>query len=136
MGKVAGGAVVLRDADSPRFFIYFWIAAFCNQLVGIFPIEELLMDRIFAFVFGGTDAIVQVEERFLIDLYKANLMKHIWQSDNSQLSLSNKCALLFKLDDDDLQQLILEEDYGQKSVVIGSVYQHMKAYGLHGHQDW
>lgn len=123
--KVSAGAVTLTDENAPQAWIYFWLLAFCNQLIGIFAIEELLMSRVHAFVFGGTDACVQMEERYLIDLYMGQLMQRIWESTPDHLSLSNKCALLFKLDDDDMQQLIVEEDYGQKSLITTSVHRHL-----------
>jgi len=130
--KVSAGAVVLTDVEATPIWIYFWIAAFCNQLIGIFTIEELLIGRVQTFVFGGTDACVQMEEHFLIDLYMGHLMQRIWQSDCQNLSVWNKLALLFKLDDDDLQQLIVEEDYGQKSQVTLSVHHHLRVHNLQG----
>lgn len=130
--KVSAGAVVLTDPDAPQQWVYFWIAAFCNQLIGVFPIEELLMARVHTFVFGGTDARVQMEERYLIDLYMGHLMQRIWESDPEHLTFSNKLALLFKLDDDDMQQLIVEEDYGQKSLVTTAVHKHLRQHKLQG----
>lgn len=130
--KVSAGAVVLTDPDVDLFWIYFWIAAFCNQIIGVFSIEEMLLQRVHTFVFGGTDARVQMEEQFLIDIYMGHLMQRIWMSDHQHLSLGDKIALLCKLDDDDLQQLIVEEDFGQKSAVLLSVRRHLTQHQLQG----
>lgn len=129
VAKVSACTVALVDHQLPLCWVYLQILGFANQIVGIFSMEELLRNRVFVFVFGGTDAKVQAEERYLIDLYMGNLLTHIWQSN---LSMRNKLALLFKLDDDDIQQLVIEEDFGTKAHVTSAVHTFMKEERLLG----
>merc|ERR1719410_2393553 len=96
--------------------------------MGVVSVNQLLLQRVETFVFGGADAHVTTEERFLLEVYLANLAETVWVS--HFIPTYQKIAIMLKLDDDDLQQLIIEEDAHSKSAVTLSVKKFMYRSGI------
>merc|ERR1719414_2650662 len=97
---------------------------FLNSVLSILSVNELLWWRVETFVFGGADASVSTEERYILNTYLAALCMKIWES--NQFGYAEKFAVLLQLDDDDLQQLIVEENHGDKRNVITTVKKYTK----------
>lgn len=125
LAKLAEGSVLLTTADAPPYGVIFWIVAFVNQLLSVMTVEELLVWRVETFIFGGCDARVSSEERYIISTYRGHLLERIWAS--GEFNLRDKVVLSVQLHDDDLQQLIVEEDHCAKSRILASVKRHMQA---------
>lgn len=53
--------------------------AFMTQCMGCVPIEVVLQDRIFLFVFGGKQSTYQEDDHAYKKVYESLLAKHIWQ---------------------------------------------------------
>jgi len=118
----------LTDENTEFSWIVLLLASFLNQVLGIISVNQLLLWRLETFIFGGSDASVSPEERYLLQVYLANLAQRVWASDF--ISTSQKFAIMIQLDDDDLQQLIVEEDAQSKSSCIISVKQFMYQTGV------
>lgn len=101
--------------------IYF--LAFLNQAMGIMSISRLLQWRIECFLFGGCDAVVSSEEQFIMQVYLGSLAEAVW--DSEELRLSEKMAVMFQLDDDDLQQLVIEDAVQAKGNLLLQVKNYM-----------
>lgn len=86
------------------------LGALLNQCIGCVQVERVLQDRVFLFVFGGTDADLQADEHALLRVYRARLMraiwKHYWEGGEKMKAL----AILSSLDHYDLQGLLIHED--------------------------
>mmetsp|Transcript_82852 Transcript_82852/g.208704 ORF Transcript_82852/g.208704 Transcript_82852/m.208704 type:complete len:579 (-) Transcript_82852:257-1993(-) len=104
------------------------MVVFLNQMVGIVSLRRLLIARVRAFAFGGSDGMVSNEERYLLNVYLAILQAKIWSS--TGLTNLQKLTVMVQLDDRDLQELLLEEDPLVKSDVVLSVKQHMLESGI------
>eukprot|EP00929_Paragymnodinium_shiwhaense_P102978 TRINITY_DN66245_c0_g1_i1.p1 TRINITY_DN66245_c0_g1~~TRINITY_DN66245_c0_g1_i1.p1 ORF type:complete len:543 (+),score=134.95 TRINITY_DN66245_c0_g1_i1:1155-2783(+) len=107
------------------------VFAFLNQVMGIVSAKELLMERLEAFVFGGSDARLSAEERFIAKAYLANLTHKIWTC--TFLTTWQKWTVMLLLGDDEFQGLIVEEDTKAKSAIILGVKQFMRENGYHRH---
>lgn len=127
LAKLIEGSVVICSQDESAHKVVFWVVAFWNQLISVMAINELLLWRVQTFIFGGCDARVSNEEQYIIATYLGHLLRKIWES--KMLTFFEKVAVTLKIDDDDLQQLIIEEDQASKSEVLASVKQHMQASG-------
>eukprot|EP00927_Polykrikos_kofoidii_P038786 TRINITY_DN33208_c0_g1_i4.p1 TRINITY_DN33208_c0_g1~~TRINITY_DN33208_c0_g1_i4.p1 ORF type:complete len:546 (-),score=90.70 TRINITY_DN33208_c0_g1_i4:96-1649(-) len=90
-------------------------ASFLNEILGIIPVAQLLNDRVETIIFGGSDALVSTEERFVIKMYLGLLAETVFKC---RLPVWQKAAIMLQLDDDDLQQLVIEEDIWAKSLTI------------------
>eukprot|EP00443_Scrippsiella_acuminata_P004103 CAMPEP_0115268972 /NCGR_PEP_ID=MMETSP0270-20121206/52793_1 /TAXON_ID=71861 /ORGANISM="Scrippsiella trochoidea, Strain CCMP3099" /LENGTH=298 /DNA_ID=CAMNT_0002685185 /DNA_START=15 /DNA_END=908 /DNA_ORIENTATION=- len=55
------------------------IVLLLNSCIGIVILEEELQDRVFLFIFAGTDADYQEGERCIRDVYRARLAHKIWE---------------------------------------------------------
>lgn len=128
LAKLCIVARALGDINTPVWFLLLLLAAFLNQVMGIISVNQLLLWRVEAFVFGGSDAHVSPEEYYLIQVYLANLAETVWNS--KFIPTYQKIAIMLKMDDDDLQQLIIEEDAYSKSAVTLSVKKFMYESGV------
>jgi len=123
-------AVVIFTAPEPEsetLHLLFWAACFTNQIMSIAAVQQLLMWRVQVFVFGGSDATISREEAFVIQIYLAHLMEKVWQS--QALGFSQKLTISLTLDDDNLQKLIVEEDFHQKAACTVAVSRFMTDQG-------
>jgi len=123
--KICFVAVILMEHS--KLWALVSVLILLNQVTSIISVNQLLMWRVEKFVFGGPDAEVSVEEKYIIDVYLANLAQKIWESHH--LTRMNKLAIYLQLDDDDIQQLIVEEDAIVKSGVILTVNHYLREAG-------
>eukprot|EP00747_Dinoflagellata_sp_TGD_P145547 gnl/TRDRNA2_/TRDRNA2_176597_c3_seq1.p1 gnl/TRDRNA2_/TRDRNA2_176597_c3~~gnl/TRDRNA2_/TRDRNA2_176597_c3_seq1.p1 ORF type:complete len:556 (+),score=75.46 gnl/TRDRNA2_/TRDRNA2_176597_c3_seq1:80-1747(+) len=128
LAKLCIVARALGDVDTPISVLVLLLASFLLQVMGIVSINQLLIRRVETFVFGGADAEITTEEHYLAEVYLANLAETVWAS--QFIPTYQKIAITLKLDDDDLQQLIIEEDSYSKSAVTLSVKQFMYRSGI------
>jgi hypothetical protein len=131
MVKLCHMAVLLLSDKPAGFEVLVALGLFFNGLVGIVSVNQLLWWRVETFVFGGSDAYLSTEERYVLDVYLAVLYKQIWES--KDLHGLGKLATLVQLDEDDIQQLIVEEDEVAKAQVIWHVGNYIKKFGHAGH---
>jgi len=94
-----------------------------NQVLGIVNLNQMLINRVQLFAFGGSDAQVSKEEGYLLQEYLAMLVERVWLSQS--LSTFQKLAVMLQFCDGDLQELMIEEDPEVKSQVVLSVKQNM-----------
>merc|ERR1719213_529992 len=61
-------------------FLYCWIpiVGFLNQMLNIIDIEDARQDRLFLFIFGGEDALMQKTEYSRREAYLTRVMAVIW----------------------------------------------------------
>eukprot|EP00929_Paragymnodinium_shiwhaense_P030591 TRINITY_DN17307_c0_g1_i3.p1 TRINITY_DN17307_c0_g1~~TRINITY_DN17307_c0_g1_i3.p1 ORF type:complete len:548 (+),score=136.64 TRINITY_DN17307_c0_g1_i3:195-1838(+) len=114
-------------AGRSMWFTTAYFLCFLNQIISIVPVNELLKWRVTVFIFGGTDAAVSAEERYVMKMYMAVLAEKVWQS--SSLSFWQKVFVMLMFDDDDIQQLVIEEGEASKSSVILAVKRYMATHG-------
>merc|ERR1711879_213084 len=106
----------MRDPEVHVVYILCHVALFLSEVLGVVAVDQLLIERLETFCFGGSDAFVAPEEAFLIELYHGCLCREIWG--NCELTFAQKVTIMMQFDDDDLQQLIVEEDVRFKQNVI------------------
>merc|ERR1712187_1054880 len=94
---------------------------FLNQVLGFLQVRSLLISRVETFAFGGSDAVMSTDERYLMAVYYARFAETVLKT--SALSAFQKMAVFLQFDDDDLQQLIIEEDIHDKSQIMLAVRQ-------------
>jgi len=131
--KTCRAALILIDSDIDPVHTAFHVALFMNQVLGIMSVGHLLRWRIFRFVFGGQDANVSNEEKYVQKLYMALLAQRIWESHH--LTCFRKLVIMITFDDDDLQRLVLEEAGEEKAKVMLQVKAAMDKAGI-SHGEW
>eukprot|EP00929_Paragymnodinium_shiwhaense_P120822 TRINITY_DN9288_c0_g1_i1.p1 TRINITY_DN9288_c0_g1~~TRINITY_DN9288_c0_g1_i1.p1 ORF type:complete len:569 (-),score=120.61 TRINITY_DN9288_c0_g1_i1:65-1771(-) len=113
------------------WYSFVYMLAFLNQVISIVQLNQLMRWRVAVFIFGGTDAVVSSEERYIMDMYLAVLASKVWQS--NEFKFWEKVAVMLMFDDDDVQQLVIEEKETCKAAVILAVKQYM---AQHDEQTW
>jgi len=83
--------------------------ALLNCCIGTVVLEQQLQDRVFLFMFGGSDAEYQDDERCLRDVYRARVAKQIWTKYWENGKKLQTIVFLATLDHYDLQGLVMEE---------------------------
>mmetsp|Transcript_8624 Transcript_8624/g.19676 ORF Transcript_8624/g.19676 Transcript_8624/m.19676 type:complete len:486 (-) Transcript_8624:62-1519(-) len=81
------------------------VGMFLMQILGIVQLEMLVRGRLFTFIFGGEDGILQPREKALKAVWNAMLARAIWQA----YSFPRFCAVMMSFSDFDLQRLVLNE---------------------------
>eukprot|EP00929_Paragymnodinium_shiwhaense_P080061 TRINITY_DN41733_c0_g1_i1.p1 TRINITY_DN41733_c0_g1~~TRINITY_DN41733_c0_g1_i1.p1 ORF type:complete len:622 (+),score=123.16 TRINITY_DN41733_c0_g1_i1:95-1960(+) len=109
------------------WYSFLYLVSFLHQIVSIVKLDGLMRWRVTVLIFGGTDAVISPEERYVMDTYLAVLMGKIWQS--REISCFEKIAVMLMFDDDDVQQLVIEEEESSKAAVILAVKKYMTAHG-------
>eukprot|EP00931_Biecheleriopsis_adriatica_P076897 TRINITY_DN5055_c0_g1_i1.p1 TRINITY_DN5055_c0_g1~~TRINITY_DN5055_c0_g1_i1.p1 ORF type:complete len:475 (+),score=66.72 TRINITY_DN5055_c0_g1_i1:61-1485(+) len=104
------------------------LIVFLNQVLSIVNLRRLLMIRVQTFIFGGTDVHVSAEETFIMDHYFSRLAQVVLES--KILSCLQKWCIMIQLDDEDLQELIVEENWHMKASITRSVKKYMETHGL------
>jgi len=98
----------------PRIFspLLRWsqVVALLANCMGAVLFERVLQERIFLFVFGGSDMEYQDEERALRNVYQCRLVKQIWVDFWDEGQRVKAIVLLSTLDHYDLQALIIQSD--------------------------
>merc|ERR1712159_54832 len=80
-----------------NFKVFMKFVYFFNQVIGFIAVNQLLIDRIETFVFGGPDAVVSMEQRYLMEHYKARFVEAITHSE--ELTFGQKVAFFLAFDD-------------------------------------
>merc|ERR1711907_753482 len=78
-----------------------------NQVLGVVQLTWAIRDRLFRFVFGGSDGIMTKPEKVRRDVWSAQVCKRIWASYPCWKAFS----ICMTWCDDDFQALVLEEVY-------------------------
>lgn len=125
--KICRLAFQLEDKDQVKFVAPFFFLMLVNQVMSIISIGRLLRWRVETFIFGGNDAHMSGEEKYVMHAYLALLADKIWSS--GELTYWQKLAVMLQFDDDDLQQLVVEQDDYSKASVILSIKKHMSLTG-------
>jgi len=96
----------------------FWaLLIFIMQILGIVQLQTFVRQRIFKFIFGGEDGILQAEERALQNVWEATLAQKTWQV----YPWPKAVAMLMTYDDFDFQKLVLNTRPGDPQDVVTSV---------------
>jgi hypothetical protein len=91
-----------------------------NQCMGAVLFEKVLQDRIFLFIFGGSDTDFREDELALKGVYRCRVAKQIWEE---YWAKAKRCegwkawVMMMTLDHFDLQRLLLDDDAGEVSEV-------------------
>lgn len=129
--KLCHVAVLLLSDEPNTFAVLTTMFLLLNGIDGIVNVNTLLWWRVELFIFGGSDAQLSTEERYVLDAYLALLFEKLWETD--QLRGLGRLAVLVQLDDDDLQQLVVEEDEVAKARTCWHVQNYIKECGHAGH---
>jgi len=108
-------AVGLKLIGTKHNFVgcFFSTALLMNQCMGAVMIEQLLQDRIFLFIFGGTDTDFRPDELALKGVYQCRLAKQIWQHyyvNAPRFSGWKAIVVMATLDHFDLQMLLINDE--------------------------
>jgi len=113
--KLLDVGIQIMHPNGSSIFTLFVTCSFLNQCMGIVYLDDVLQQRLFLFIFGGSDAEFQDEERVLKHVYMARLMRACWGVFGDDLLGRVKGFLLVTtMDHYDIQKLIISEDEGLK----------------------
>jgi len=92
-----------------------------NQCMGAVMFERVLQDRLFLFIFGGSDTDFCEDELALKGVYRCRLSKQIWQdyfekADNTFQGCCKALVLLATFDHFDLQRLLINDPPEEQDV--------------------
>jgi len=79
--------------------------AFLNQMLGIINVGIFVRRRIFVFIFGGEDGVMNRDEKATLQTWEAMLAQRIWQHFNC----ARFVAVMLTYSDNDFQKLVLED---------------------------
>lgn len=88
---------------------------FFIQVVAVIQLNNFVRSRLFIFIFGGEDSVLQEEERVLLDVYNALLARRMYMdicvSDGGggEGSVIRYLAVVLSYSDEDFQSLVLNE---------------------------
>ena len=82
------------------------LTMFIVQVLGIVQLSIFVRDRIFLFIFGGEDSIMQPAERALKNIWLAMVVRKLYQL----FEWPEATAILMTFDEDDFQKLVLNEN--------------------------
>merc|ERR1711972_812899 len=83
---------------------------FLVQVLGIVQLGPFVRKRLFRFVFGGEDGVMQDEEIELMETWNALLAKRI----HRELSFPQFVAVMTSFSDEDFQSLVMNENQAAK----------------------
>lgn len=93
---------------------------FLIQVLGVVQLGPFVRKRLFVFIFGGEDGILQEDELELMDTWQALLARRMYRD----LSLSNFMAVMLSFSDEDFQSLVLNENAEKKEETVGTTLSH------------
>lgn len=93
-----------KDELGPWSFLS--LTMFIVQILGIVQLSMFVRDRIFLFIFGGEDSIMQPAERALKSIWQAMVVRKVCQL----FEWHKATAILITFDEDDFQKLVLNEN--------------------------
>lgn len=107
-------AVGLKLIDPSYKFLEVFMQSFLlmNQCMGCLLVERLLQDRIFLFIFGGSDTDFREDELALKNVYRCRVAKQIWEEFwvKAKRFQGWKAFVVFMtLDHFDLQMLLIND---------------------------
>jgi len=89
---------------------------FLVQVLGVVQLGPFVKKRLFMFIFGGEDGIMQDEEMDLMDTWNSLLARRMYRD----LSFSQFLAVMLSFSDVDFQGLVLNENAEEKAKQLGS----------------
>lgn len=126
--KLCLTSFIFLNRDRTWIWMILYMIALLNQVISILPVNKLLKERVERFAFGSHGAVVPSEERCILQVYSALLAEQVWES--RLFNFWQKLAIMIRLDDDDLQQFIVEEDQNHKMAVMLCVKKYLSEHGL------
>jgi len=87
---------------------------FLVQLLGIVQLGAFVKARIFLFIFGGEDGVIQDEEEALQEVWESLLAKRMYED----LPLTEFVATVLTFSDEDFQRLVLNESAEKKRAAL------------------
>lgn len=85
-----------------------FVLGFLNQCMNLIRVQRVLQERVFLFVFGGSDASFQADETALLKVYRASLVRTIWLDYWVKGHRMKAISLISTLDHYDLQALLIK----------------------------
>mmetsp|Transcript_44962 Transcript_44962/g.71457 ORF Transcript_44962/g.71457 Transcript_44962/m.71457 type:complete len:452 (+) Transcript_44962:81-1436(+) len=82
------------------------VTMFIVQVLGIVQLSMFVRGRIFLFIFGGEDSIMQPAEKALQNIWQAMVVRKVCQL----FDWPKAAAILMTFDEDDFQKLVLNEN--------------------------
>lgn len=110
--RVVSAAASQKDLDST---VALSTVQFLIQVMGVVQLGSFVRLRLFKFIFGGEDAILQDEEIILMETWNALLAKRMCRD----LSTSGFLAVMMSFSDEDFQGLVLNENAEKKKAALG-----------------
>jgi len=98
------------NTQEMSFGIVLPVVQFLVQVLGVVQLGPFVRKRLFVFIFGGEDGIMQDEETELMETWNALLARRMY----TDLPYSHFIAVLFSFSDEDFQGLVLNEDKVEK----------------------
>eukprot|EP00435_Cladocopium_sp_Y103_P013103 s3271_g3.t1 len=82
------------------------VTMFIVQVLGIVQLSMFVRGRIFLFIFGGEDSIMQPAEKAVQNIWQAMVVRKVCQL----FDWPKAAAILMTFDEDDFQKLVLNEN--------------------------
>jgi len=101
---------VKANTQDMSFGIVIPVVQFLVQVLGVVQLGPFVRKRLFVFIFGGEDGIMQDEETELMETWNSLLARRMY----TDLPYSHFIAVLFSFSDEDFQGLVLNEDKDEK----------------------
>lgn len=110
--RVVSAAANKESADIASILA---IVQFLIQVLGVVQLGPFTRQRLFTFIFGGEDAIMQDEETALMHTWNSLLTHRMYR----ELGFKEFIAVMASFDDSDFQSLVLNENAEQKKAELG-----------------
>lgn len=107
--KLVSVGLKLIDPSSNLMACTIQVAGLMNQCMGCVLFERVLQDRLFLFIFGGSDTDFKEDELALKGVYWCRLAKQIWEEFWKKGERFKAIVLLMTLDHYDLQMLLIND---------------------------
>lgn len=91
------------------------VLQFLLQCLGVVQLGPFIQKRLFTFIFGGEDGIMQPNEVEVMETWEALLAKRIWRENNCMKFV----AVMTSFSSEDFQSLVLNEDAELKKATLG-----------------
>jgi len=98
----------LSDLHGEEFRAVFRLLIFLNQMLGVVQLNTFSNERLFRFIFGGVDNFIDPSEHRKMCVWKAALVRRIW--DEFKASPGKFFAVAITFNDVDFQRLVLDDD--------------------------
>merc|ERR1712062_768051 len=105
----------ILSSSSTGFHSVLHCFAFLVQTIGIVELGPFTRKRLFLFIFGGEDGVMQDEEKELMDTWNAKLVRQMYRD----LPGHRFYAVIMSFSDEDFQRLVFNEDAAVKRQSLG-----------------